>query len=38
MAVPVTPPGSTEDRRALTWSTMAWTAAGLAIGFVTFLE
>ena len=30
--------GSTEDRRALTWSTLAWTAASLAIGFVTFLE
>ncbi|RYB89421.1 two-component sensor histidine kinase [Nocardioides glacieisoli] len=30
--------GSTEDRRALAWTTLAWTAAGLVIGFVTFLE
>ena len=29
--------GSAEDRRALTWSTLAWTAAGLVVGFLGFL-
>ncbi|MCF6378616.1 histidine kinase [Nocardioides KLBMP 9356] len=30
--------GSSEDRRALTWSTLAWITAGLVVAFLAFLS